>query len=452
MRSNAWPETAVAVIAACSLEAGWITFLYVAVTAIAARAPGPLPLVAFAIAALVGLAVSRWIGEDRDDRDRTLLAAISIGAAIAGWLVPLGLDAGRVVDRPYALLQEHGAGLLLGLAVLRGSTHVTVEDDERIAETALGPGVALVAVTWVVLSVAGVTADPAILGDAFAATVTFVTAALLSMGLARIVGLRTTEDGPAGRQAWVGLLIAVVAGLTLVAIPLAFVIGAPVDTAVRGVLGPISAILVPVVAVLVLPAALLGSALVALIGWLRGTSGGPGPEINVPGPLAPDPGTVLTPSGAQAVVLGLVPLLLAVIVVFVLVRTLLGRTGRVATDGDAPEIRELEGPAGGIRLPRPRRPKRHRTGVPETATDAYLASLELLAPTPDAGRRASETPQEHAHRIGSDPDWMPLRRLAADYALAEFGGRTLTAAEHRRAVRTWRRLDSILRSGRRVSR
>jgi hypothetical protein len=66
------------------------------------------------------------------------------------------------------------------------------------------------------------------------------------------------------------------------------------------------------------------------------------------------------------------------------------------------------------------------------------------------GRLASETPREHAHRIGWDPTWLSLRRLAVDYTLAEFGNRSLTAAEHRRAVDTWRRLDAILRGGRRA--
>jgi hypothetical protein len=206
------------------------------------------------------------------------------------------------------------------------------------------------------------------------------------------------------------------------------------------------------VAVLVLPGALIGAGLVALIEWLRGSAGGTGPVLNVPDQLAPDAGNLLGPSGAQAVVLGLVPLVLALIVVFVIARTFLSRTGRIRADDDAPEIRELEGPAGGFRLPRPRRPRPRHSSVPRTATEAYLASLELLASTPEVGRLASETPREHAHRIGWDPTWLSLRRLAVDYTLSEFGNRSLTAAEHRRAVDTWRRLDAILRGGRRASR
>jgi len=35
--------------------------------------------------------------------------------------------------------------------------------------------------------------------------------------------------------------------------------------------------------------------------------------------------------------------------------------------------------------------------------------------------------------------------LAADYALARFGGTTLTRAEHRRALERWRRLRERIR-------
>jgi uncharacterized protein DUF4129 len=443
MRSNAWPERALAVIAACSLEAGWITLLYVLVSAIATHGPGPLSLPIFAVAALVGLIVSRWIGTEPRDRDRTLLAAVAIGLAIAGWLAPLGLDAGRVVAEPYALLQAHGGGLLVGLAVLRGSAHMTVQDDERIAELALGPGVLLVAATWLALSVAGATSVPAILADAFAATITYVTAALLSMGLVRITGLQAAGQVPAGRPAWVGLLVAVIAGLLVVAIPLALVIGTPVDAAVRGVLGPLAVIVVPLVAVLILPGALIGTALVALIDWLRGGPGsGAGSEIRVPGTLGPDLGNAIGPSGAQAVILGLVPLVVAIVVAFLVVRTLLNRTRRAGVDQDVVEVREIEPPTGGIRLRRPPRPRPRRSRDPRTASEAYLASLELLATSPDATRRPDETPGEHARRIASDPVWTPLRRLAVDYTLAEFGQRVLTSAEHRRALESWRRLRS----------
>ena len=166
------------------------------------------------------------------------------------------------------------------------------------------------------------------------------------MGLARLAGLRDSGTGPSGRHAWVGLLVAVIAGLLVVALPLAAVIGAPVDAAVRGVVGPLSAVIVPIVTILALPAALVGTALVALIDWLRGGSGGAdiGFDINVV--LGPTFGRAVGPSGVQAIALGLVPIVLAFIVAFFVVRTLLRRTGRVGEDSDVPEIREIARPTG----------------------------------------------------------------------------------------------------------
>jgi hypothetical protein len=332
--------------------------------------------------------------------------------------------------------------------VVRGSAHLSELDDERIAGIAIGPGLVFVAAIWFVLSLAGATADPVILGDAFAATVTFVTAGLLSMGLARLAGLRETGTGPAGRHTWVGMLVAVIAGLLAVALPLALVIGAPVDTAVRGVLGPLSSVLVPIVMILALPAALVLTALVALLDGLRGVSGGSTTGIDISVMLRTDFGSAVNPSGAPVVAIGLVPIVLAVVVAFLVVRTLLHRTGRFAMDGDVQEIRETERPSSGIRLHLPERPTQRRTRVPQTASEAYLATLDLLARTPGSARLASETPREHALRIGSDPAWLPLRRLAADYTLAEFGRRMLTAAEHRRAIDSWRRISAMIREGR----
>ena len=125
----------------------------------------------------------------------------------------------------------HPGGILLGLAVLRGTAHVTPDDDERIAEIALGPGLAAIAAIWVVLTLSGGGHQPATLDAAFAATVTFVAAGLLSMGLARSAGLRDSGAVGAERRTWVGVLVAVMAGMLAVAIPLALIVGVPVDQA-----------------------------------------------------------------------------------------------------------------------------------------------------------------------------------------------------------------------------
>ena len=163
MRSNASPEAALSVLAAALLEAAWITLVYVTVEFLAGPdRQAPLSLVAFAGAALVGLGFARTAGHAGRQAYRTTLAAIAVAAALVGWLLPLGPAAAHVLDEPAVVFGMHPAGILLGFAVLRGSAHTTGLDDERIAETALGPGLAGVAGLWVFLTATGGTAEPSV--------------------------------------------------------------------------------------------------------------------------------------------------------------------------------------------------------------------------------------------------------------------------------------------------
>jgi hypothetical protein len=69
---------------------------------------------------------------------------------------------------------------------------------------------------------------------------------------------------------------------------------------------------------------------------------------------------------------------------------------------------------------------------------AYLASLDALAAhDPGQARAPHETPRAHARRVAVGP---ALAALQADYALARYGGRSLTDAENRRAIGRWQRL------------
>jgi hypothetical protein len=78
--------------------------------------------------------------------------------------------------------------------------------------------------------------------------------------------------------------------------------------------------------------------------------------------------------------------------------------------------------------------------VPVDAVTAYRALDEDLRAT-NLRRLPDETPAEHARRLRSRGlSRLALDLLAADYALATFGGVTLSAAENRRAVDRWRSL------------
>ncbi len=446
MRSNASLEAGIAILAACTMEAAGITLAYLALGSLATHQQPPLPMLAFVGAAAAGLGYARW-SVHAGRHYRTPLAALVIGAAIVGWLLPLGAAAVRLTDDPWAVIGAHPGGILLGLAVFRGSAHVTSEDDARIAETVLGPGLWAIAGTWAFLAATGATGDPAIVSAAFSATVAVVTAALLGMGLARLGELEETGMPQGDQRTWVALLVAVIACLLVVSVPLAAVLGIPSTDALRGVLGPIADVIVVIITILAIPGGLLAAALVFLLELVRGPLTG---STDLGGTLAPgplEPGNPAGATGIQAVALGLAPLAIAIIVAFLVIRALLNRPRLSAVESDLVETRETEGPAGGIRFRRPRVTIPRRRPDPRTASEAYMASLEVLSRVPNAARLPSETPSEHADRTrsGSSGSGDPLGRLAADYALAEFGHRELTRAEHRRAIERWRRLRSMPR-------
>ena len=143
--------------------------------------------------------------------------------------------------------------------------------------------------------------------------------------------------------------------------------------------------------------------------------------------------------------LGVIPLVVAIVIALILIRALVKRPRRSVVDGEVVEVREVEPPIG-MRLHRPRLQMPRRHGAPRSASEAYVASLDFLAKWPEFARLESETPAEHAGRIRGAIGW-PLRQLAADYALAEFGHRTLSPSEHRRAIDRWRRIRETDRAG-----
>jgi hypothetical protein len=442
MRSSAWPERSLAFVASCSLEAGWITLVYLVVEGLSARRFVPLSIGTFGVAAAIGLAYNRWAWQGKALRHASGLAALVIGAAIVGWLVPLGRPVSEILSQPFAAIGAHPAGLMLGVAVWRGTAHAEPDDEERTADGALRLGLVGIAFAWLLLTATDLTHEPAMAGGAFVATVALVTSALLAIGLARLASLQAAGATGAGRRTWLSLLFGVVAAMLAVAIPLALVLGVPVAAAVRGVLGPLGDVLVPAATILLWPIALFADWLVSFLRSLHGsmptlTTVGGGAQG---GGGAPKP----IPAGAEGLGIALLPIAVAVLLAFLVLRRLLGRPGLAAVDRDFIEVHESEPLAGGVHFQRPGWLRVRRHPVPQNAAEAYLASVQLLASRAGSARIPSETPAEHARRVQGDPLAAPISRLAADYALSEFGLRSLTVAEHRRAIERWRRIRSSL--------
>jgi hypothetical protein len=129
-----------------------------------------------------------------------------------------------------------------------------------------------------------------------------------------------------------------------------------------------------------------------------------------------------------------------------MIRMLVRRSRPPVVHSTPVEVREFERPTA-MRFPRPRLPIPRRQVAPRSASEAYVASLDVLAQWPEFTRLPSETPAEHARRVRSVGVGPALGRLAADYALVEFGRRTLTPSEHRRAIERWRRIRASDRGG-----
>ena len=221
---------------------------------------------------------------------------------------------------------------------------------------------------------------------------------------------------------WVGVLIGVVAGLVAIAVPLALILGVPLADAMRGGAGVSGALILAAATLFILPAALHRD--------------GPLPRVRVP--ARPGWGRIgsrrRSRSGAT----------------FPTCRTCSGRqrrmarlsawwrsssrsswpswscerssNGRVdrrstATSSRSAKARVRSGSVSTGRGCRSRGATRSRG---TRARRTWRASSSWRD-GPESMRRASETPAEHARRIRADPIGPPMGRLAADYALIEFG-------------------------------
>lgn len=431
MRSTWPPERVLAALADSALEAAWLTLVYLLVQPWIGDGELHMALPALAVAALAGLLFARLLA----DLPRDTYTLLGTGAAVLAAVVGiLGFVPQLTATDAWAALRAHPGGLLLGVAFLRGSAHAEEGAEGANVETILGVGLFGLVPLWGVLSLSGLAADHAYAAAALGASISFVTAGLLAMGLARLLALSSEGVNRPTRRRWLGLLFAVLGGALVVSLPLAAVLGVPLSVAVLGVLGPIGAVLVGLVVLFALPFAFLA-------GWLtevfRQYAPGLGDLLNLIrqgglGRQQPPPASA-TSSGDGAFFGYLLLAIIAIaIVVFVAIR-MLGRVTVRTPVGDADEVRVTEIPPPRLRLPRVSFPRRPRP--PRTAREAYLAALALLSGT-DASRRVDETPAEHAQRVAR----RDFGRLAVDYELDAFAGRTLNAPEERRALQRWERL------------
>lgn len=435
---------AVAVVVPLSLtivaEAAWIGVVAGLLQEYALREPaiGVPQLAAFVLA---GVLASRLLAARLGLRwPLASLGLIASGAALGLFLAPSARTAVDVggLQGIGAAIGENPGGLFAGLAVLRGFSHARQPLREDTLGRMFGGGV--VAIAFAAMA-GGLVAEPwrsSYLGEVLADSLVFVATAVVALALTRqsAIGPDSQVDWPRN-PAWVGLLVLLVAIVVVLAVPAAAVAPTAIDLAVAILLAPL--LIIGLVAGWTRSGArFIGIVLLAagLIIALRPRLG----AVSQPaGTGAAGPDTSAATQGADPslfLVGGGLLTLVGIVGVLLLVRLWMRRSGTRPTEVD--EVRTID--RGSRREPHaPRRPRLPFRRSPSDAVTAYRALMSDLEERPRVRRESAETPAEHARRL-RDRGFagLSLELLAADYALARFGGVRLTERENRRAVARWR--------------
>lgn len=446
MRLSSRAEALVLPVLALLAEGAWLAVVYAAVETVVDRQPPLLGTFELAASAAIAAALVRARRLDPDADPLTFFAAVvAIGAA--GWLWSASARDALLAGDLFAAIGQHPGGWLTGVAFLRG-TGRGLEVDDRAMTRLVTMGVPALAVPWAVGHAAVGGLRDRFVDEAFVASLTFIATGFMAAGLARLqaIGTETGVDWRANRS-WLGLVLGVLLVVLALGIPAASLLGLPVETVARGLLGPVATLIGYVLLAIVIPLAFLTEALYAVLSSFG---------IVLPPPMTPEEAARLIPAveeyGFDQVRGGLLLLaifwaLLGLLALIVMRTWLRRRAGRRRRPLDEERFIRFASPSLGVRLPR-LWPERSRPRLlPYDAVSAYLASLEHLERWERLMRRQPETPAAHARRVADAGPGDELRRLAADYALARYAGRTLTPAEDRRGLARWRRLRD--RMGRR---
>ena len=477
------------------VEGAWLALVYAAVQLGLVHGDATLGALPFAIAAGLGVAWARP-GAGRRVGGAGALAALAIGVGAVGWLsdpaarVALAgaAQGGWETDATGTAIATNIGGWLLGVAVLRGATHASrSRDEERVG--AMLERIPLLAIPWAIGLAFSLDRRPEFVASALLSTLLFVGGGLVAVGLGRLESF-----GPAGgvdwrrNRAWLAVVGGVVALLLAVAVPAAFLVGAPPAAIGDAMLLPLLAVVGVLAAVATVIGAPLLAAFESFVASLPEPVSSPTPAASPP--LVPGGGVVAPVVGDPRV--GLTVAIVAFVVIALVfayvvlrIRAADGRRPVAARATTAPEDRSFVVPTIRAHIPRMPRGGPFR-GTPQTAQEAYLTLLDDLERDPLLARRASEPPRVHARRVaasgllrgepapaaasgsptapaaasgsptapaaasGSPAPPATLDRdlgfLVADWELARYGARSLTPSEDRRAVARWRRLRAAART------
>ncbi len=425
-------------------EAAWVS-VYVGLVQEFALQPVSLGLPALFVFVVAGSASARFAGPRLEERWPAAAVALAFAAAAIGWLASSDVRAALgSADLGRAVASNPG-GWLAGIAFMRGFAHAERPLNEATVARLLSLGIPALAVA---AALGGLVAEPwrsRFLGDALIAAILYAIAGTLGLAFVRLSTVGGAGLAWRRNPAWAALLSVLVASAIWVAIPASAMTGTILAWLTTLVVTPI--VIVGLLSTFqarnrrLVVIAFAAAALIVALGQLAK----PGP----PSPVGSSGAGVGPPAVAEAVppvvatALGGLGILLVALLVLVLARLWMRQIGR--PDGDVAEVRRIDIAQVARARPAPRRRRRRPATAPTDAVTAYVALVEDIASRPHVGRRASETPLEHARRLRrSGLARLSLDLLAADYARVRFGGLAVTAAEDRRAVERWRRLRQDL--------
>jgi len=420
-------------------EAAWISVVAGLVQEYALGEPIlGIPAVAAFVAA--GVVLARLLGPRMGDRWPALAFGLVLGSGVVGWLSsPLARAA--LGDGVGPALAAHPAGWVAGLAMLRGFAHARTPLAEDTVTNLLAIGIPGLAVAAIL---GGLIVDPyrtRFLADSLDAAIVFVCGAVLALAVTRLdaIGFDSGFDWRRNPP-WLVLTTAALIAAIGVAIPLASVAGTVISIVLPVALGPM--VILGLIwgfdslarrILVALTVIVTGIVVVARI--FNPAPGAIEPPEHGGGPLAESSSTA---EQIFTLSIGGVLLLAAIVGIIILIALWMRRTP--LPEGFVKETRTID-PGGDELEPRRRWTRFSRRPAPATAVQAYVALIGDLYKHPDVRRALAETPASHAARLRANGrSGLSLDLLAADYALARYGGTVLPAREDRRAVGRWRAL------------
>jgi hypothetical protein len=427
-------------------EAAWISVVGGLLQEFAFGEP-VLGIPATAAFVVAGIVVARLLGQRLGRRWPGVALVLIVTAGFAGLLAS---PAARLAlaDGLGSALARHPGGLVAGLALLRGFAHAELPLLEGTIGRLLGLGVPGLAVAAILGGVIGEPFRGRFLADTLGASITFIVAATLALALTRLAAIGGDSGFDWRRNpTWLGLTVGLLAVAVLAAVPLSDVAGTVIQSAFA-----IAVVPMLMIGFLIgldrMTRRVLGVVLAVAVVMLIAFRIFGGQKV-VPGPLQGITSGPDRPSVADqlmTVSLGGLFLVGAVVSILILTAVWLQRTRPPETSLN--EWRTIDR-GDDMLAPRRRRRRFGRHPEPTGAAAAYVALVNDIDAHPDVRRWPAETPSEHAARlrsVGRAP--LSLDLLAADYALARYGGIDLPSREDVRAVSRWRTLRRRLRAPR----